>query len=384
MSEHSNVGASSAPRWMACPGSVKACAEWIKKYGRKPTSEFAAEGTAAHSLCELGLNKGMRAVEQREGDTIQVEDFEIDVTEEMIDAVRIYVDKIFSDLEELGLDGSALSVEQKFTLDHIDKELYGRNDACIYEPFGILKVYDFKYGAGIPVDVEDNKQLLYYASGAAKGKDVSEIELVVIQPRARHADGPIRSWRTSPEYLEKFEDTLKWKLANTREKNAELVTGAYCRFCDAKPECTQIKATTMEIAQTDFDKVPPANPAGLTQEELIKVLKYSDIIKDWIKDVNTHAFDLLKQGVELPGYKLVKKKANRKWTNEEEVVAEFEDLYEDEIFVPRKIKSPAQMEKIVGKKNVVDLCEIPEAGMVIAPDSDKREAVKSSAIEDFS
>jgi len=380
MKKHSGVGASSSHRWMNCPGSVALCA----KQPVQESSIYADEGTVAHDLAEKGLVKGMSAVERLEGELISIHDNEIEVTEEMIEAVRIYVDHINQDLEDLGLSRDDLLVEQKFVLDHIDPDAYGRNDACIYEPFGILKVYDFKYGKGIAVEVRANPQLMYYASGAAKEKDISEIELVVIQPRANHSEGPIRQWRTSPEYLEKFEDNLKIAIRKTREKDAIFKEGAWCKFCTGKYECSAVRKAIMTVAQTDFDTMAPADPAGLSKDDLIKVLKYSDLIKDWVKDVNTHAFDLLKQGTELPGYKLVKKKANRKWVAEEEVVAEFKDLYGDEMFVPRKIKSPAQMEKIVGKKNVVDLCEIPDTGLVIAPDSDKREAVKSNAIEDFS
>ena len=50
---HALLSPSSSERWISCPPSVR-MSEGIEE---KP-SEYAAEGTAAHSLCEYKLRNG--------------------------------------------------------------------------------------------------------------------------------------------------------------------------------------------------------------------------------------------------------------------------------------------------------------------------------------
>lgn len=52
MGKHALLSASSSHRWLVCPPSAKLCAE-VEDMG----SEYAAEGTDAHSLCEYKVLK---------------------------------------------------------------------------------------------------------------------------------------------------------------------------------------------------------------------------------------------------------------------------------------------------------------------------------------
>jgi len=101
----------------------------------------------------------------------------------------------------------------------------------------------------------------------------------------------------------------------------------------------------------------------LTLKQIIKVLDNQDKIELWLKALNAYAFSLLEAGQQVPGYELAKKRAHRRWAHEPDVVAAFADLG-DEIYT-LSLKSPAQLEKLVGKARkpeVSKLTEIPEAG----------------------
>ena len=50
--KHSRLGPSATTRWMPCPGSVAACADYPRE-----TNEFAAQGTAAHEMAEKCLRQ---------------------------------------------------------------------------------------------------------------------------------------------------------------------------------------------------------------------------------------------------------------------------------------------------------------------------------------
>ena len=57
---HAILSASSSDRWLHCPPSAKLCETYEDK-----SSNYAAEGTDAHSLCEYKLRKalGMKATD---------------------------------------------------------------------------------------------------------------------------------------------------------------------------------------------------------------------------------------------------------------------------------------------------------------------------------
>jgi hypothetical protein len=123
------------------------------------------------------------------------------VTEEMADHVQLYVDYVRNLMNETK---GVLAIEHRVHLKTLHPDLYGTCDAIVYEDFGTLHVIDFKYGAGIPVEVEGNEQVMYYALGALELGDFEKVVLHIVQPRAEHEAGPIRSWSTTPAVLVKL------------------------------------------------------------------------------------------------------------------------------------------------------------------------------------
>lgn len=380
---HSRIGASGAYRWMVCPGSPA----MIDKAPPQAQSSYAAEGTAAHKVGELCLKTGNNAARYVGND------FDgIICTDEMAEAVQVYVDTVREDLEKN--PGSTLLVEQSFDLGQIMLGLFGTNDAVVFQAFGKLSVYDYKHGFGV-VEVVDNKQLLYYALGAILnllngGGDFESVELVIVQPRAMHRDGRVRRWSVDVPYIMEFAKELLVAAEKTLDPNAELVAGGHCQYCAARPFCPALKQLVVKTAAMDFpEPAPPAprfpSPDMLTPEQLKKALDLSEIINDWIRSVEAYAEESARRGVKIPGYKLVKKRANRKWISEA-AVAETLSEYGEAIFEPKSLLSPAKVEKVVGKKNLIlieTLCETPDSGVVLVPEHDKREAVAPPMVADF-
>lgn len=54
MSKHALLSASSAHRWLACPPSARLCEPYPDK-----GSEYAQQGTDAHTLCQYKLEKAL-------------------------------------------------------------------------------------------------------------------------------------------------------------------------------------------------------------------------------------------------------------------------------------------------------------------------------------
>jgi len=373
---HSQLGASSSHRWFACPASIPLSEGIIS-----PESEFAREGTAAHELADKCLTEGKNAFMYL-GQEING----FIVSEDMANAVQVYIDTI----RKLTRPYSEVLVEQKFQLDWIDEELYGTNDCAIINPFLDLTIVDYKHGKGIPVEAIGNEQLLYYALGASRGIEVDTINLVIVQPRCEHKDGPVRTWTITREELDEFETRLKTKVhfVNEARKASDpyqyAASGDHCKFCPAAGFCKKLKEDAMNTALAEFDdqgSVVLPDPSTLDVETMARVLNGKGLIEDWLKSVEQYAYGCADKGIKVPGYKLVQKRANRAWINEEEVLKEFEPVFGEAIFT-KKIKSPAQLEKLIGS-DVEKFVTKPDNGTTLAPISDKRPEVKPSAIEDF-
>jgi len=362
MAKHSKIGASSYSRWGACPGSVK-----LSENMPNTSSSFALEGTKAHDLAEKILTNQ------------DVSD--IDYDEEMADAVQVYV----SYIQNLAIDAEYLGVEERFALRSLHPDLFGTSDATVYKD-KILYVVDYKHGAGLAVEIENNKQLQFYALGALMklGVPCSHVEMVIVQPRAFHADGPIRKWRIPVIDLIEFGADLKDDAYKTEDPNAIIVSGDHCRFCPAAPICPELHSTALETAKIEFAPTLSYDP-----EQLADVLTKLPAIKAWTKAVEDFAFREAEAGRIPPGQKLVPKRAMRKWADEAEAQSyllngDF-DLAPTDI-VTEKIKSPAQVEKLLAKDKKAKLNEIvikQSSGNKLVPVADKRKAEKPAIEVEF-
>lgn len=367
---HSEIGASSADRWMNCPGSVLA-----QRGMPNESTWYAKEGTAAHHLCELCLTKGYTP-DRFLGEEIIVGNDTFEVDDEMVVAVQEYLDTVHSIMQK----GDELIVEQQFNLEYLHEGMFGTVDACVYRPStGQLYIIDFKYGKGNAVDAEDNSQLKYYALGAMLadgGKKVSEVTLVVVQPRAPHSLGPVRYAEVNSVDLMDWSADLKEAAALTQQPDAPRKAGPWCKFCRAAGVCPALREKAVESAQMTF---AVETPAELEPETISEILKEASLVDDWVRAVRAYALGALERGHEVPGFKLVQKRAIRKWRDEDSVPDYLDvlGLEEDQLYT-KKLISPAQAEKLVdkdGKKALQALWVKESSGYTIASELDKRAAV---------
>lgn len=393
---HAELGASSASRWMPCPGSIA-----LSRGLPNRKSIWAAEGTAAHTLAQWCLSKGNNADDYL-GVDIYVDDFPDEpfrVDEEMADAVQVYLDHIRAiDQRPHASDDDPEWIESKISLsayagdkDDVLNEMFGTADYMRFiQRDKTLVVVDYKHGAGVEVVAEGNAQGRYYALGGLskawkKGIHVDQVEIHIVQPRA-NPDEPV-----SIEVLDVI-DLMDWSVdlftaaRRTKEPGAPLAPGKHCRFCPAQAVCPRVREDRMQAAMLIFqeERIAPAKPVEkLSLDELRQVLDAAEDITAWINAAQKLAHDMLEAGQSVPGYKIVAKRAVRKWRDEQTAADWFctnFGLGNDDIYGPPKIKSPAQLEKLLdkhGKKLLVeaDLITAESSGNTLAPESDKRPAV---------
>jgi hypothetical protein len=365
---------------MNCPGSVALCAQVPKE----KESVYAAEGTCAHTVCEKCLLEGNDAVhyvgEKLEG---------FKVTEEMADAVQVYVDFVREKAEACKADPD---VEVQFDLSFIKEGMFGTNDASVFDKTeATLHIFDYKHGRGVAVEAVWNPQLMYYALGALKGiiteygvGAVKNVVLHVVQPRADHPDGRIRSWMISFDDLNHWAVTVLRPAAYaTEDKDAPLVPGEkQCRWCAAKAVCPKLLERNMAIAKTEFQNPILPSPDMLSPEELAKVVQVAAEFGAWADSAKAYAQQQAELGVKIPHHKLVRKRAYRKWKDEDEAKKALHATFGEAIYADRKMLSIAQMEKMIKKitgqkADIAHLTVKPEGDVILVDESDKREAVLS-------
>jgi len=381
--QHSILGASSAHRWMNCPGSVR-----MSRGIPRSTSKYAEEGTAAHELGEMCLTQNVPAVDYLGGNINNPGGSTFEVTEEMAQAVQIYLDTVRKD--QALLPDSEISIERKFNLDWLYPGLFGTNDACLGQPFGKLAVYDYKHGAGKPVKVEENVQLMYYGLGAIHNETYEEVELIVVQPRI-YGSTPVKRWSLPADELSAWgEEVLKPAAIATEAEDAKLESGDWCGFCPAGASCPARRDAAMLEATKVFGDTPVPqevqlpDPRALTADEVdemkTKIAMFMGIISPYAKSLDAHMLELMRLGEDFPNWKQVAGRKSRKWSDEVAAQSFFESKYSQDAMVNPKLKSVAQMEKVIKSHgdNTVDTLDGLVAitqGTSLVPASDKRIAL---------
>jgi hypothetical protein len=373
---------------MACPGSVAL----LRRVPRSGSSKYAEEGTAAHELGEECIRGKKDPAELLGESWTDAEGVQHEIDQEMVDAVSTYVLHV----RELIQQSVWYSIERQFFLDSLNPPapMYGTADfVCIAGD--ILHVVDYKHGKGVAVEVPENKQLLYYALGAYVSVPqemlprIQRVQIAIVQPRAFHKDGPVRTWKTDVMSLVDYATDLFGMADIALAPGAPLAIGDHCRWCDVKGVCPEASRQAVTIAQGEFkvlqDKPTSPEPTLLTTAQLADFLPKFDQVEAWMKGVREHAYNLLLRGEAVPGYKLVDKRATRKWANEDEVEKWIATAGHDSGKLhATKLLTPAQAEKALGKKHTIpaDLISKVSSGYTMTEATDARPAANIIAAAD--
>jgi hypothetical protein len=369
---HARFSPSGASRWINCPGSIQ-LSERVEEVFPQEDSPFAAEGTLAHDLCELltrrelGLISADAAADTYTGIEGRCTQNKWDF-DEMLKHAEDFRDYVL-DISLCG--GGEVLIEQRVSLEkHKIEGCWGRLDIAIMEPFGTLHVIDFKYGKGVAVSADINYQLIAYGLGAiAEHQEeycFEEVKYHIFQPRIYGGNSTYtQEIDVAMEYVGIFQRAIEQ--ANT--PFAEKRSGDWCRWCQGKPLCSTLMGETINL----IDRVPES--ADISPEIASKLLKTATLAQQWADSFWSFANARARRG-DLPyDFKLVRGKKSRSWINENAVKEEFKDLTEEELCSVPKLKTPAQLEKIVGKEQVKPFVETSEGNLTLVHVSDKRPAV---------
>ena len=375
---HARLSASAAERWLHCYGSVNA----IEALPPAPPSPAAAEGTLAHDIAATWMITRISPVYRGIfGKTYTVDGHAFVFDEVMLDGVQFYVDTC----EKLALEKRWVELDLTPALSEWDSDFGGTADFVTYSPIKkLLRVVDFKYGQGMFVSADDNKQLKVYALGAllAINQPTDTVEVYIVQPRFEGAE-PVRRESFPAHDLLEFAGDIAHAAKATRLPDAPFIPGPWCNktFCPNARQCPALEKMQHMLIKQEFSAVVPFDP-----KQLSEALTAIPLVEERIKAIKEFAYAQACEGREIPGWKLVDKRARRHWTDEKAVVAWAEQRainpYEDPV-----LRSPAQLEKPLKKTEKAELAQFitsVSSGSVLAPEADPRPAVsKMVTVNDF-
>lgn len=367
---HAILSASSSDRWLHCPPSARLCESYDDK-----GSDYAAEGTDAHALCEFKLRQalGMEATDPTEN----LKWF----NEEMSDCATGYAAYVLEQVEaaKQTCTDPVVLIEQRVDFSRWVESGFGTAD-CIIIADGTLQIIDYKHGLGVLVSAEENPQMQCYALGALELfdgiYDINSVRMTIYQPRRDN----VSTYEISKDELYRWADEVLKPTADLAfAGDGNFLCGEWCGFCKAKHECRARADANMEFARYDF-KLPPL----LTDEEVEEILVRADDLVTWAADVKEYALQQAISGKKWNGWKLVEGRSNRRYTNETAVAGVITDAGFDPY--EHKVLGVTAMQKLLGKSRFDELLaayiEKPQGKPTLVPESDKRPAM-NTAKNDF-
>lgn len=382
--KHAVLSPSASERWLSCPASVRLS----QRAPKQPESAYAAEGTTAHALLEIEGQYAFGQITKRQYDLrfekwlkgAEMNDYDI---LEMRRHINEMVEFLKEQVAEAG-PHAQIAFEQRMATGI--ESCWGTGDVVIYG-LTVVKIIDLKYGAGVPVDAENNSQLRLYGCGALDTfgdllGDTETVETIIYQPRLESITSETLTAQELRDWREEIRPIAAEALAGSERFGP---SEKACRWCPVAATC---RVRVEQATSVDFG----SDPDLLTPEEVADYLSQADDIVAWVNALKDYALDeMYSQGHSIPGWKVVRTNGRRSITDPDKAIDALVKAGVDEDEITKvSIVGLGDLEKIVGKKDLPailgDLLVKSEGKPAIAPTTDKRSSISPNddAAADFS
>ena len=401
---HAKCSASHSGCWLNCT----AAPTFEAQFPDLPSGQAAQEGTLAHRICELTVQYNSGELTKRKFNS-QIKKCREDplFDEEMIHTAEVYAGYIW---EKAMSFPSKPFMAQEVRVDFSDyvPEGFGTCDSLMIGG-DLLCITDYKHGKGYDVPAENNSQMRLYALGALKQYgmfySIKNVCMTIVQPRIC---SDVKTETITADELRAWGEQIKplAKAAYTGE-GAEFHEGPWCKnyFCKGRAVCRH-RSENM-TALEDFSSIPiegnqteqeqknraAATALGIPVQPMLSDAEVGDLLYRaeqlvcWYNDLKEYALEAIMSGKEIPGWKVVAGRSDRKWDDADKAMADIIAAgYDEAILYDRKPKTLAQLEKMMGKKAFEEIAGAhvvkPMGKPTLADAADKREPY-SAAASDF-
>ena len=398
--EHALLSASSAHRWLACTAAPR-----FEEQFPNGTSDYAEEGSLAHSICELYARKHFTVMTNRKFNSeLKKLQAKPHYSDEMLKTAEKYVDY----LREKAMSYPTtpyVTFEVKVDFSDYVPEGFGTCD-CVMIGGDTLHITDYKHGKGVEVSAEENPQMRLYALGALKmfapvfGDSIKKVSMGICQPRI--TDDESEDGMTVEE-LREWGESIKPRAKEAYDGPGTFCPGEHCRFCKGKAQCRaradqntafeDFKDFAIEgKAAPELQALSPETraviglPPMLSDAEIGELLVRAEGLVQWYKDLCEYATQNILNGKEIPGWKVVAGKSNRAFKDVEEAFSKvIEAGYDEALLYERKPITLTGVESLLGKAKfetlLKDCVHKPLGKPTLVPLSDQREPYSTAAAD---
>ena len=383
---HALLGPSGASRWLVCTPAPRVEATLPEK-----PSIFAERGHLAHALAEMKVLHWLdpKALPARSLNAqvkkLKTRQFQDELLwEPAMDAnTDAYLDFIKATANAMP-ERPYIAVEQEVDLSAYIPESFGTAD-CILIGSGILHVIDYKNGAGVPVAAYENTQMKLYALGAYLKYgllfEISTVRMSIYQPNVSTEP---QTWETTTQALLEWAEGIKATAIRAFNGDGDFVPGEHCRFCRAAATC---RARAEHILKAEG--FAPMLPPLISLAEASDILTRTRELAGYITKLEEYILEQCLDGQEVPGWKAVEGRSNRRFTDIDAAFKRAQELgVAEELLFERKPITLSQLEKTLGKPvfedKLKEFVTKPPGAPTLVPDTDKRPPMKkATAQEDF-
>lgn len=337
---HSRYSPSRSERFFNCPGSLNL----IDRVPSRGDSPYAAEGRKAHAVLQTALclweTSAYAAAQWTE--CVANDTHLLNFGSEFLRSVQDALDHVWTTYDELDLlyGDVELLVEERVNppVTSAPGEAYGYLDVALFSAKGrVLYIFDYKHGAGVVKAAVGNTQAKQYAAGLLFEEnariDPASIDFVylgIIQPRTFHAHGDVRVYQTTVADIADYLFELDEAIERTKDPYAPLVPDpSWCQFCEARSSCPALANSGVAVmlgkedaTVSDLDSRKLVDPKSLDIGRLGYILAMKPLIMTWLNGVESHADELSRQGISIPGFKRVEAQARRSYYGEKNKIAQ--------------------------------------------------------------
>ena len=321
---------SNAPRWVRCAGSARGEAGEPDQ----PDDAAAREGTAAHWLATQWTG-GL-------ADLHEVAPNGVQLTDEHVQAARLYVDTV----------GAGAIHEQRMATETFGPLIEGTPDAIDYDrDTRTVRVWDFKYGRGV-VESVDNYQTLIY-SAMLHATDAERYELTIVQPRAYHPDGPVRTWTIPAAEYPRHIEIVRDSALNAVGDNPLTRVGPQCRYCRARWKCNSLQVAGADAADRADAAAMIDQPIADAALEYTYLSAARNALEYRLAALDERLLETIRTGGTVPGYTATPGRGSTHWNLPVDAIAAAGDLVGVDVRKPPDVITPRQAIKAGVSADVV-------------------------------
>lgn len=381
---HSPLGASSSHAWIHCP-------QYLKVQALCPetgSSAYAEAGRLAHSIGEYKARSYFLEPVGKRAYNARLKKFREDPHYDagMEEATELYLETLKA--QAMSFTGTPfVALEIRVDYSAYAPDGFGTAD-CVMIGDGRIVICDYKNGTGVPVEAENNSQMMLYALGAIQtfraiyGDTIRDAHLVIIQPHA----GGVKEWDISVDDLAEWGRTVVAPAAARALEGTEpACSGDWCQFCRGKPRCSAWARRALEVGRqyqlapaAGSKQIPPKYDGPLLSDKEVGAALTAGLgLVSWYKDLQDYALQACLDGKEIPGFKAVEGRGSRAWADTDAAFAALAQRgVSDAMLWERKPVTAPALEKLLGKKEFERAAEglvVKQPGKpTLAPASDKR------------